>query len=116
MPDWWARSDGLRDVLVELGRLPPPQRKFDLTEIRPGWLVFDRDLEPIGRAEGLVRRYVVVRRSYWRMYLWQRLYVPDTAIGETHEGSVLLNIPRAWIGAMGWGHPPRKPPKAWTHG
>jgi len=63
-----------------------------------------------------VGRYVVVRRSYWRMYLWQRPFVPDTAIGETHEGSVLLNIPRAWIGAMGWGHPPRKPPKAWTHG
>jgi len=44
---------------------------------------------------------MVVRRSYWRMYLWQRLFVPDTAIGETHEGSVLLNVPRAWIGAMG---------------
>jgi hypothetical protein len=115
MPEWWARSDALRDVLVEIGRLPPPQRKFDLSEIQSGWLVFDRELEPVGRVEGLVGRYVIVRRSYWRFYLWQRLYVPETAIGETHQGAVLLNIPRPWIGSMGWGHPPRKPPPASTH-
>jgi len=115
MPEWWARSDALRDVLVEIGRLPPPQRKFDLSEIQPGWRVFDRELEPVGRVDGVLGRYVTVRRSLWGVYLWQRLYVPETAIGETHEGAVMLNIPRAWVRDMGWGHPPRKPPKKSTH-
>jgi hypothetical protein len=84
MPEWWARSDALRDVLVEIGRLPPPQRKFDLSEIQPGWRVFDRELEPVGRVDGVLGRYVTVRRSFWGVYLWQRLYLPETAIGETH--------------------------------
>jgi hypothetical protein len=115
MPDWWARSDALRDVLVEIGRMPPPQRKFDLSEIQKGWLVFDRDLDPIGRVDGVVGRYLTVRRSYRGVYLWQRLYVPETAIGETHEGAVLLNIPRVWVRDMGWGRPPRKPPHPSAH-
>ncbi|HEY5486342.1 MAG TPA: hypothetical protein VIK06_01730 [Candidatus Limnocylindrales bacterium] len=110
MPDWWARSDALRDVLVEIGSMPPAQRKFDLAEIQPGWHVFDRDLVPVGRVEAVIGRYVTVRRSRWGVFLWERLYVPDTAIGETHEGARLLNVPRAWIGDMGWGRPPRKPP------
>ena len=115
MPEWWARSDALRDVLVEIGRIPPPQRRFDLTEIGPGWLVLDRDNETIGRVEAVVGRYVTVRRARW-VYLWQRLYFPETAIGETHEGAIVLNVPRAWIRDMGWGNPPRKSSGRSTHG
>jgi hypothetical protein len=65
MPDWWARSDALRDVLVEIGHMPPAQRKFDLAEIQPGWHVFDRDLVPVGRVEAVIGRYVTVRRFRW---------------------------------------------------
>jgi hypothetical protein len=110
MPDWWATSDALRDVLVETGHMPPPQRTFDLEEIRPGWLVYDSERERIGRIDGLIDSYLIVRRSFGRIYLWLRLYIPATALGEAHEGSVILNVPRRWIGEMGWGRPPRRPP------
>ncbi|MGA3056431.1 MAG: hypothetical protein ABSE70_00110 [Candidatus Limnocylindrales bacterium] len=113
MPDWWAHSDALRDLLVELGRLPPPQRKFDFEEIQPGWLVYDNRFEPIGRICGQLDRYIVVQRLFHGFYIWLRLYIPEDAIGHAREGSVRLNIPRAWIGAMGWNRPPRLPPAAW---
>jgi hypothetical protein len=111
MPDWWATSDALRDVLVDMGRMEPPQRKFELADIQPGWLVYDDERELIGRVDGLVDRYLVVRRKFGRFYLWVRLYVPETGLGEAHEGVVLLNVPRAWIGGMGWDRPPRLPPR-----
>ena len=113
MPDWWAHSDALRDLLVDMGRLPPPQRKFAFEEIRPGWLVYDNRLEPIGRVCGQLDRYIVVQRSFHGFYLWLRLYIPADAIGRAREEAVLLNISRDWIGAMGWNRPPRVPPAAW---
>ncbi len=109
MPDWWTTSDALRDVLVEQGRLPPPQRSFKLDEIEPGWLVYDNERERVGRVTGQAGHYLVVQRQHWRVYLWTRLYIPESAVGEIHEGFVLLNIPRDWVGAMGWGRPPRQP-------
>jgi hypothetical protein len=110
MPDWWATSDALRDLLVEQGRVPPPQRHFGFDEIEPGWLVYDNERERVGRVAGLAGRYVVVQRLVWRVYLWTRLYIPESAIGEAHEGAVMLNVPRDWLGSMGWGRPPRQPP------
>jgi hypothetical protein len=113
MPDWWATSDALKDVLVETGRLPPPQRRFDLSEIGPGWLVYDNELERVGRVVGQVDGYLTVQRCYHRIYVWLRLYIPPTAIREAHEGTVLLNVPRCWVGAMGWGRRPHGPPSPW---
>jgi hypothetical protein len=110
MPDWWTDSHAIRDVLVAQGRATPPRRNFDLREIRPGWLVYDNEREPIGRVSGQIDRYVVVQRSFHGFYLWLRLYVPESAIGEAHEGSVSLNVPRDWVGAMGWDRPPREAP------
>jgi hypothetical protein len=115
MPNWWATSDALRDLLVEQGRMRPPQRSFQLDEIEPGWLVYDNEREHVGRVVDLAGRYIVIQRRMWHMYLWTRLYIPESAIGEAHEGVVLLNIPRDWVGSMGWGHPPRRPPRA-RHG
>ena len=109
MPDWWANSDALRDVLVETGGMTPPKRRFDLEEVRPGWLVYDSERELIGRIEGRIDSYLIVRRSFGRIYLWLRLYIPARALGEAHEGSLVLNVPRSWIGDMGWGRPPRRP-------
>lgn len=108
MPEWWANSDALRDVLVQTGRMSPPQRKFDLREIKPGWLVFDNNRERIGRVTGQIEDHLIVQRRIGRVYLWLRLYVPPTAIGEAHEGSVLLNVSKDWIGSMDWGRPPRR--------
>lgn len=107
MPDWWAISDALRDVLVEQGRLPPPRRTFRLEEIEPGWLVYDNALERVGRVDGLEGEFVIVRRSFRRVYTWRRLYVPRSAIAEAHERYVVLNVPRSWIQSMGWTNPPR---------
>jgi len=111
MPEWWANSDALRDVLVMMGRLPPPQRRFELSEIEPGWLVFDNERERIGRVTGQVDGYLVVQRYFHGVYVWLRLYVPPTYIGEAHEGAILLSIRRDWVAVMDWGHPPRKPSK-----
>jgi hypothetical protein len=110
MPDWWATSDALRDLLVAAGKAPAPQRSFALEEILPGWLVYDSEREPVGRVDGLMDRYLVVRRRFWGFLTWRRIYVPETGLGEAHEGSVILNVPRSWIGTMGWGRPPRRPP------
>ena len=107
MPDWWASSDALRDLLVESGRKAAPRRTFELHEIRAGWLVYDRDREPIGCVLGLVERFLVVgRHPFWHYYL-TRLYVPESAIGEAHEGAVILNVPEEWLGSMGWDRRPR---------
>jgi hypothetical protein len=111
MPDWWATSDALRDVLVETGRLPQPQRTFRFDEIRPGWLVYDNDLERIGRVVGHDDGYLVIARRLWRFYLPLRLYVPPQGLRETHEGVVLLTVPRTWLGRMGWDRAPRRPPR-----
>jgi hypothetical protein len=116
MPDWWVRSDALRDLLVDTGRMPPPQRKFDLGEVEPGWLVYDRDVERIGRVRGRIGDYLIVQRWFRLWYVWFRLYIPATAIGDARQGSVFLNIPKAWLGSMDWGHPPRRPPTAWQSG
>lgn len=115
MPDWWVRDDALQAILVDMGLLPPPRRRFDLAEIEPGWLVYDTQLERIGRVERQVDGYLVVQRWFARMYVWRRLYIPATAIGEARQGWVFLNIPRSWLGEMGWNHPPRKPPEQWRH-
>jgi hypothetical protein len=110
MPDRLVISDALHDVLVESGRLPAPQRRFDLGEIEPGWLVCDNDGERVGRVESQVDGYLVIRRCFGGVYLWLRLYIPPTAIRETHEGIVSLNIPRRWVGSMGWARRPRAAP------
>ena len=116
MPDRWVDSDPLRDMLVEMGRLPPPQRRFSLHEIAVGWLVYDNEREPVGRVTDHVDGYLVVRRTLLGHGLpWWRAYIPASAIGVAHEGAVLLNVPRAWIGRLGWGRPPRKPPARWQH-
>lgn len=107
MPDWWAVSDALHDLLVEQGRLPRPRRTFRLEEIERGWLVFDNDLEHVGCVEALSGDYVEVRRAFHRIYTWQRLYVPRAAVAEVHERYLVLNVPRAWIGSLGWGSRPR---------
>lgn len=111
MPDWWATSDALRDVLVETGRLPPPRRTFKIEDIGSGWLVFDSERELVGRVEGLRDRYLVVRRRIWRFFLGSRLYVPAEALHEAHEGFVLLNVTCEELASMGWGRPPRRPPR-----
>jgi hypothetical protein len=112
MPDWWADSDALRDMLVESGRMTAPRRTFELHEIRPGWPVYDSDREPIGSVLGLVDRYLVVgRHPLWRYWL-TRLYVPESAIGEAHEGVVILNVPEEWLASMGWQRKPRERPRA----
>jgi hypothetical protein len=115
MPDWWAHRDALRDMLVEMGRLPPPQRRFELGEMRDGWLVYDNERELIGRVAGRLDRYLIVQKQVRGFYLWFRWYVPATAIGEIHEGAVLLNVSRRWIDGLGWKRPPRKPPARWQH-
>jgi hypothetical protein len=116
MPDRWVDSDPLRDMLVEMGRLPAPQRRFSLHEIAVGWLVYDNEREPVGRVTDHVDGYLVVRRTLFGHALpWWRAYIPASAIGVAHEGAVLLNVPRAWIGRLGWGRPPRKPPARWQH-
>jgi hypothetical protein len=113
MPDWWSDSDSLRNALTEPPGLLPPKRKFDLSQVRPGWLVLDNESEPVGRIGGQIDRYLIVQRSFHGFYLWMRLYIPEGAVGEVHEGSVSLNIPRDWIPGMGWNRPPRKPPTGW---
>jgi hypothetical protein len=116
MPDRWVDSDPLRDMLVEMGRLPPPQRRFSLHDVAVGWLVFDNERELVGRVASHLDPYLVVHRAFHGHYvpLW-RAYVPASAIGQAREGAVLLNVPRDWIGGLGWGRPPRKPPARWQH-
>ncbi len=116
MPDWWVQSDALRDMLVDMGRMPPPRRRFDLQEIEPGWLVYDTELERIGRVLGQIDGYLVVQRRFGRLYVWLRLYIPATAIGGARQGSVFLNVSRSWLGGMGWNHPPRNPSDRLRHG
>jgi hypothetical protein len=112
MPNWWADSDAVREALTRGGRLPRPPRKFDLEQVRPGWLVVDNERQAIGRVSGQIDRYVVVQRAFHGFYLWLRLYVPESAIGEAHQGTLALNVSRGWVASMGWDRPPRQPPKA----
>ena len=113
MPDRWVDRDPLREILVDMGRLPPPQRRFSLSEIAPGWRVFDVDRELVGRVAGQAEGYLIVERAFYGHFIgWWRVYVPPTAVSQAHERAVLLNVPRAWIGRMGWNRPPRKPPHA----
>jgi len=116
MPDRWVDSDPLHDMLVEMGRIPAPQRRFSLHEIAVGWLVFDNERELVGRVADHVDGYLEVHRFFHGYCLsWWRTYIPASAIGGAHEGAVLLNVPREWIGKLGWGRPPRKPPARWQH-
>ncbi len=116
MSDHWVDSDPLRDMLVEMGRLPAPQRRFSLLEIAVGWLVFDNERQLVGRVADHLDGYLKIHRALFGHYfpLW-RVYVPASAIREAHEGAVQLNVPRGWIGRLGWGRPPRKPPARWQH-
>jgi hypothetical protein len=114
--DRWIDKDPLRDILVEMGRLPPPKRRFSLGEIGVGWRVFSNERQFIGRVGGLLDEYLLVHRAFHGHVLsWWNLYVPASAIGQAREGAVLLNVPSDWIGKLGWGRPPRKPPTRWQH-
>ncbi len=116
MSDRWTDSDPLRDMLVEAGQLPAPKRRFSLADIAVGWGVFDNERELVGRVGGHVDDYLIVRRSLLgNLFSWWCIYVPASAVAQAREGAVLLNVPRDWIGKMGWGRPPRKPPAAWQH-
>ncbi len=116
MPDRWIDRDPLREILVEMGQLPPPQRRFSIGEIAPGWRVFGNERELIGMVSGRIDDYLVIHRAFLGHFVsWWRAYVPTTAIAQVHEGGVLLNIPGRWVGRMGWGRPPRKPPARWQH-
>lgn len=116
MSDRWIDKDPLRDILVETGRMPAPKRSFSLSEIGLGWRVFSNERELVGRVAGRQDEYLVVHRALLGHVLsWWSVYVPASAIGQAHEGAVLLNVSRDWIGKLGWNRPPRKPPASWQH-
>jgi hypothetical protein len=120
MTERWTDRDPLREILVEMGRLPAPQRRFAISEIAPGWRVFGNEYELIGlvagHVTGRVEDYLIVHRVFRGHFLsWWRAYVPVSAIGQAREGAVLLNVPRGWVGRMGWNRPPRKLPQGWQH-
>ena len=116
MTDRWIEREPLREILVAMGKIPPPKRRFSLLEISIGWRVFGNDRELVGRVSGHVDEYLVVERVFHGHFLsFWRMYVPASAIAQTREGAVLLNVPRKWVGSMGWNRPPRRPPAAWRH-
>jgi hypothetical protein len=116
MSDRWPDRDPLRDILVEMGQLPAPKRRFSMSDIAVGWRVFSNERELIGRVAGREEDYLFVHRTFRGHVLsFWHVYVPASAIGQAREGAVLLNVPRSWIGKLGWSRPPRKPPPRWQH-
>jgi hypothetical protein len=110
MSDRWIDKDPLHEILVEMGQATPPKRRFTLADIAVGWRVFSNERELVGRVAGLEEDYLHVHRAFRGHILsWWNLYVPASAIGQAREGAVLLNVPRDWVGKLGWGRPPRKP-------
>lgn len=105
--EWWATSDALRDVLVEIGRAAPAQRVFAISEIGPGWVVLDNEEVRVGMAGGWVigrdEAFLVVRRNWHRT-----VYVPTSAIACVHDGTVSLNVPLDWVASMDWTKRPRE--------
>ncbi len=89
----WSRA--ARSSIIE--RAPGPARRtFALGDLERGWVVRDSEGRRIGTIVGWAGggSVIVVSRG-----LFSVLRVPQSAIGEVHEGVVRLNVPAAWLEA-----------------
>jgi len=86
----WRRS-ARSSIVAEVARTR--RRTFEISDLRPGWLVRDSDGRRVGRIAGSAAEGFAVSRGW----LSASLQITPRTISEVREGEIRLNVPRAWL-------------------
>ena len=71
--------------------------------IQPGSDVYGSDDEKIGTVSEVGTNYIVVEKGW---LFTTDLYIPTSAITQTQQDRVYLNVPKDQVAGMGWDQPP----------